>query len=66
MSRYAYRVQDRRAAYYERAALVIATDSLAFYSRAERGRAFQADLFDTRAKEYEREQIATSQPELNF
>jgi hypothetical protein len=65
MSRYAYRVQDRRAAYYERAALVIATDSLAFYSRAERGRVIQADLFDTRRREYEREQMATAQPELS-
>lgn len=33
---------DRRADYYVRAAAVIAADPLDFYTRAERGRRFQA------------------------
>lgn len=34
-------IRDRTAAYYARAAALIAADPLAFYTRAERGRRFQ-------------------------
>lgn len=43
--KYAYKTIDRRDAYYTRAAPVIAADSLEFYTRAERGRVFQMNLF---------------------
>ncbi len=36
------RIIDRRAAYYRRAADIIAADPLDFYTRAEKGRRFQA------------------------
>ena len=39
---------DRRAEYYARAASVIAADPLDFYTRAERGRRFQASRNKTR------------------
>jgi hypothetical protein len=35
---------DRREAYYERVAKVIAADPLDFYCRAEKGRRFQATI----------------------
>lgn len=58
--KYAYKTTDRRDAYYGRAAPIIATDSLAFYTRAERGRVFQMNLFPRAAefapgREYEAE-----------
>lgn len=39
---YASTSVDRRAEYYARSAAVIAADPLDFYTRAERGRRFQA------------------------
>lgn len=42
MSTYASTSVDRRAAYYARAAEVIAADPLDFYTRAERGRLWQS------------------------
>ena len=35
---------DRREAYYERAATLIAADPLAFYTRAEKGRQVQSHI----------------------
>jgi hypothetical protein len=35
---------DRREAYYERAATLIASDPLAFYTRAEKGRQVQSHI----------------------
>jgi hypothetical protein len=35
---------DRRGAYYERAATLIAADPLAFYTRAEKGRQVQSHI----------------------
>ena len=35
---------DRREAYYERAATLIAKDPLAFYTRAEKGRQVQSHI----------------------
>ena len=35
---------DRREAYYERAATLIAQDPLAFYTRAEKGRQVQSHI----------------------
>jgi hypothetical protein len=35
---------DRRGAYYERAASLIASDPLGFYTRAERGRQVQSHI----------------------
>ena len=50
---------DRRADYYARCAELIAADPLDFYTRAERGRRFQA----SRIKSYEpRPQQSTSVP----
>lgn len=42
---YASTSVDRRAEYYNRAAAVIAADPLDFYTRAEKGRKFQAEHF---------------------
>ena len=39
---------DRRAEYYARSAAVIAADPLDFYTRAERGRRFQASQLTVR------------------
>jgi hypothetical protein len=40
---------DRRAEYYARCASVIAADPLDFYTRAEKGRRFQAAQFNVQA-----------------
>ena len=40
---------DRRAEYYARCASVIAADPLDFYTRAEKGRRFQAAQFGVQA-----------------
>ena len=66
MMRYAYRIVDRRADYFRKAADYIARDSLSHYTRAERGRVIQADLFDVRARAYEREAMGTSESEKSW
>ena len=42
---------DRRAEYYARCASVIAADPLDFYTRAEKGRRFQAAQFGIQAEQ---------------
>src|SRR5918993_5013649 len=42
---------DRRAEYYARCASVIAADPLDFYTRAEKGRRFQAAQFGSNAEQ---------------
>lgn len=44
MSRWETITIDRRTSYYARAAISIARDPLDFYTRAERGRKFQANI----------------------
>ena len=61
--RYAYKTIDRRETYYRNAAEVIAVDPLDFYTRAERGRAIQADLFDLQRKQYAAGQFPVSPDE---
>jgi hypothetical protein len=46
---YASTSVDRRAEYYARSAAVIAADPLDFYTRAERGRRFQASRLTLRS-----------------